>query len=55
MWFCRPQMQRVAGQMKQSNPELFDQLHGQIQKAQQDSSSNQDSSSTQDPPTTKPS
>ena len=39
-------------QMKQSNPELFDQLRGQIQKAQQP---NKDPSSNEDPPTTKPS
>ena len=45
-------MQQVAGQMKQSNPELFDQLRGQIQNSQQPS---KDSSSNQDPPTTKPS
>lgn len=47
-----PQMQQVAGQMKQSNPELFDQLRGQIQKTQQPS---KDPPSNQDPPTTKPS
>ena len=45
-------MQQVTGQMKQSNPELFDQLRGQIQKAQQP---NKDPSSNEDPPTTKPS
>lgn len=45
-------MQQVAGQMKQSNPELFDQLRGQIQKTQQPS---KDPPSNQDPPTTKPS
>ena len=43
-------MQQVAGQMKQSNPELFDQLRGQVQKAQQ---SSKDPASNQDPPTTK--
>jgi len=40
-------MQQVAGQMKQSNPELFDQFRDHIQQAQQ--------SSKEDTPTTKPS
>lgn len=43
-------MQQVAGQMKQSNPELFDQLRDQVQKAQEPV---KDPSTNQDPPTTK--
>lgn len=46
----RPQMQQVAGQMKQSNPELFDQLRSHVQGAQQSSN---DPSPNKDPPTTK--